>query len=378
MRPLKTEDQQRLEELYAHLKERKGTYLGYPNSALLDNGNLSKFLDLAINNVGDPFVGNNGMHTCDLEKEVLEFFRELLHLEASDCWGYVTNGGTESNTFGLFLARESYPNGIVYYSEDTHYSVPKAVRLLNLRDAVIRSQPNGEIDYEHLRQTIHTLRRYPVIINANIGTTMKGAIDNVEMILNILRELDISRYYIHCDAALFGSMLPFQPEAPLFDFRLPIGSIAISGHKFLGSPIPCGIMLTRREWIDKVKGAVEYIGSLDSTLSGSRDGFSVLVLWQAIKRWHKEGLKELVQGCLESTQFTLDRLREIDWPSWANPHSNIVVIRRPRPDIARRWQLASHGDISHLILMPGVTRVMIDQFVHELSRSESRSLGQVG
>ena len=29
------------------------------------------------------------------------------------------------------------------------------------------------------------------------------------------------------------------PEAPLFDFRLPIHTLSFSGHKFLGAPIPC-------------------------------------------------------------------------------------------------------------------------------------------
>ncbi len=145
MNEIRYEDQNRLDELYLTLLEKRRTYLGYPNSALLDNTNLSRFLDLAINNVGDPFVGNNGMHTCELEREVLEFFREILHLDKEDFWGYVTNGGTESNTFGLYLARETFANGIVYYSEDSHYSIPKAVRLLNLKGVVIRSQSNGEM-----------------------------------------------------------------------------------------------------------------------------------------------------------------------------------------------------------------------------------------
>ena len=326
----KLDHQERLEALYTTLRSKQSTYLGYPNSQLLDNANLSRFLDLTINNVGDPFVGNNGMHTFELEREVLEFFRGLLHLPESEHWGYVTNGGTESNTYGLYLAREMHPNGIVYYSRDTHYSVPKAARLLGLKHAVIRAQANGEIDYDHFRETIGTLRNFPVILNANIGTTMKGAIDDVGRLLEILHEQGIKRHYVHCDAALFGSMLPFVDEAPRFDFRLPIGSIAISGHKFIGSPIPCGVVLARKELVDSVKGSVEYIGSFDSTLSGSRDGFSVLVLWQALMRLGSEGMASLVRECVANTRYAIDTLTGIDWPSWANRFSNIVVIRPRR------------------------------------------------
>lgn len=292
-------------------------------------------------------------------------------------WGYITNGGTESNTYGLFLGREAFPTGIVYYSEDTHYSVPKAVRLLNLRDAVIRSQENGEMDYEHLKSTLVTLRRYPAIINVNIGTTMKGAIDSVAKVLEALSSAGIQKYYIHCDAALFGGMLPFMSGAPVFDFRLPIGSVAISGHKFLGSPIPCGILIARKDLVERVRGNVEYIGSHDSTLSGSRDGFSVLVLWQTIQRYGVDGLRELVLKCMEETQTTVNKLKKINWPAWSNSYSNIVVIKRPEEELIRKWQLATEKLISHLILMPGVTQEMIDAFLDDLQSSrfsEERAL----
>jgi histidine decarboxylase len=369
MRPLKDLhqiDRQRLDDLYLKLVEKQRTYIGYPNNQLLDNENLSRFLNLTINNVGDPFLGNNGLHTCDLETEVLDFFASLLHIESSSYWGYVTNGGTEGNIYGLYLGRELYPNGIVYYSAESHYSVAKAVRLLNAKSALIRSQPSGEMDYANFTEIVSGFRHYPVIVNANIGTTMKGAIDNVEKILSILADLEIKDYYIHCDAALFGTMLPFMQDSPNFDFKLPIGSVAVSGHKFLGSPIPCGVVLTRKDLMARISNRVEYIGSRDSTLSGSRDGFTVLVLWQNIKRHGYEGLRHLVTDCMKITQDALAQLKRIDWPCWVNDHSNIIVIRRPSDLIIRKWQLATQGGESHLIVMPGITAPLIQDFVDDL------------
>jgi histidine decarboxylase len=118
--------------------------------------------------------------------------------------------------------------------------------------------------------------------------------------------------------------------------------------------------------VDSVKGAVEYIGSFDSTLSGSRDGFSVLVLWQALMRLGTEGLSSLVRDCVANTSYAIDTLRGIDWPAWANRFSNIVVIRRPPDELVRKWQLATERDISHLIVMPGVSRERIDAFAGDL------------
>ncbi len=364
--------QNRLDRLADHLAEQQETYLGYPNSSLLDNGNLSRFLNFTINNVGDPELGNNGMHTFELENEILAFFKKALQLSPEEGWGYLTNGGTEGNTYGLFLGRETYPDGIVLYSSETHYSIPKAVRLLNCRSAVIQCQTNGEVDYRHLESAVALLRHYPIIINANIGTTMKGAIDSVPKILEILIRQNVSKFYIHCDAALSGAMLPFIAKAPKIDFRLPIGSISISGHKFLGSPIPCGLVLARRKHVQAVRSSVEYIGSNDATISGSRDAFSTIVLWQVLQRNGAEGLSRLASQCLELTDYAEQQLNQIGCPAWHNEWSNTVVFPRPDDDLIRRWQLATQNENSHIIVMPGVTIEKIDRFVAEMAQHQNK------
>lgn len=43
------------------------------------------------------------------------------------------------------------------------------------------------------------------------GTTVKGAVDDLDLVIQILEECGYShdRFYIHCDGALFGLMMPF-------------------------------------------------------------------------------------------------------------------------------------------------------------------------
>ena len=366
MYELSAADAARLNALNQRLIEETKTYIGYPNSKNLNHQNLAPFLDLPLNNVGDPFHGNNGPNTCELECEVLEFYRDLLHMEQDNFWGYVTNGGTEANLYGLYLARETYPNGIVYHSEDAHYSIPKAVKLLRMRSQIIGTSTSGEIRYADLRDCIKANRERPAIVAANIGSTMKGAIDQVEKIVAVLRASGVKRFYIHCDAALFGAYLPFVEGAPLFDFRLPVGSIAISGHKFLGSAIPCGVVLARKTYVNEIRANPEYIASVDDTISGSRDGFSVLVLWHNVRRFGKEGMAEMAHECLENAQHTAERLRDIDWPAWVNPYSNIVVIARPPDSIIKKWQLAAQGQMAHVVVMPGVDQRKLDAFVDDV------------
>ena len=64
-----------------------------------------------------------------------------------------------------------------------------------------------------------------------------GAIDDLDRVIEILYESGYTeeRFYIHCDGALFGMMIPFIKEAPLVTFKKPIGSVSVSGHKFMVS-----------------------------------------------------------------------------------------------------------------------------------------------
>ena len=43
------------------------------------------------------------------------------------------------------------------------------------------------------------------------GTTVKGAVDDLDLVIQTLEECGFNhdRFYIHCDGALFGLMMPF-------------------------------------------------------------------------------------------------------------------------------------------------------------------------
>ncbi|MBU2020019.1 MAG: histidine decarboxylase, partial [Bacteroidetes bacterium] len=243
------------------IAEARDSFLGYPVSKDFDYSELSEFLEFPINNLGDPYNASTyRVQTHDMEKEVVGFFARLFRAQSNDYWGYVTNGGSESNLYGLYLAREIYPKGMVYYSESTHYSVRKNIHLLGIPSIVIRSQENGEIDYEDFENTVRMNRHMPVIFLANFGTTMTEAKDDVARIKTTLKRLAVHDHYIHCDAALAGSYGAFiEPRMP-FDFKDGADSISISGHKFIGSPIPCGVIVTKKSNRDRISKGIAYIG----------------------------------------------------------------------------------------------------------------------
>ena len=185
-----TKDQiaQRLSDTLRDFNTHSNTQVGYPANLDHDYSDIQPFLQHSGNNIGDPFQGSNyRANTHDFEREVIADFTELFHLEPEKAWGYVTSGGTEGNLYGLFMARETHPTGTVYFSQDTHYSIPKAVRILGMKSVTVRSQPNGQTDYQDLKTRLAlNTKEEPAIIVANIGTTMKGAVDDLRSINAIL------------------------------------------------------------------------------------------------------------------------------------------------------------------------------------------------
>ena len=62
---------------------------------------------------------------------------------------------------GCTWARELFPDGVVYFSQDTHYSIVKLLRVLKARNIMLKSQDNGEVDYLDLYETIRINRDVP-------------------------------------------------------------------------------------------------------------------------------------------------------------------------------------------------------------------------
>jgi histidine decarboxylase len=276
------------------LQRRSTVHLGYPYNLMYDHQELFSFMKYSINNLGDPFVaGNYGVHSRQFECAVVDFFARLWKMDPDSYWGYITTSGTEGNLHGILLARECHPDGILYTSNETHYSVFKAARYYRMDLHSIPTLPMGEINYDLLAQELDRNRDYPAIINVNIGTTVKGAIDNLDRILDILTTLDIprERYHIHCDGALFALMMPFIDNAPEISFQKPIDSIAVSGHKMLGCPMPCGIALCRKEHVKKVEQHIGYLNTVDTTIMGSRNGQAALYMWYSLRKKGIPGIK---------------------------------------------------------------------------------------
>ncbi|KAH7278649.1 hypothetical protein KP509_38G050700 [Ceratopteris richardii] len=465
--------------------DQKSRFLGYQLNFDLDyQSNFASYLDTHVNNVGDPFKESNvTVNSKFMERAVLDYYAELWnakwpHNEADgeSYWGFcLSMGSTEGNLYTLWSARD-YLSGmkisvneklvrrrghgavkaprlvcqeavnktknphsytpITFYSQETHYSIAKAMTMLRVRSfhdegedeypsqcpitddgawpAEVPSHEAGGIDIDCLATLVEffACRGYPIIVCFNYGTTFKGAYDDVDLAChrlapilqkyNLLEreiaydergETKVERrtgYWFHVDGALGAAYMPYvemaysagriSSKGPDFDFRLPmVHSIAMSGHKWIGATVPCGIYMTRVKYRTMPSIVPGYIGTPDTTFAGSRNGLSPILLWDNIARNSYEKQMERALKLEELAAYTEQRLRYLqdevlrtDLYVERSPLSLTVRFKRASDDLCRKYSLSSDEidgrRYSHVFLMQHVTKELIDSFIQDLAK----------
>ena len=361
------------------------TNIGKPGAVDIDYEPVLRLFSRLFNNVGDPRVdGDGAAHTKILERAVIDWCADLFGLPPDDSWGYVTAGGTEGNLAALHAAHHRFlgrrrragrivhddapaPAPLVLYSQEAHYSIRKIVEIIGADALVVDVDNRGEMDYGHLAELVAEHRDHPIIVVATAGTTMGEAVDSTSRINAVLVRHQVRHRHLHVDGALSG--FPLALDGGLqFDAVSGVDSIAVSGHKFFGTPIPCGVVLMR-DSIRTQGRYISYTAAPDTTVSGSRCGQAAALIWYAIAKYGAAGHRARADGARALAAYTADRLTEIGWPAWRHPDAFTVVLRTPPEPITRKWMLSTgeDGDWSHTVVMPGISRAQVDAFVSDLA-----------
>lgn len=373
-RTLNAAEKKQLSDFLVKLDNSMAYYAGFPPNTQFDYTELYPFLTYPINNLGDPFSERKNPHSTHLfEQEVLQYMARLFDAPA-DFSGYVTNGGTEGNLYGLYLARTHYPDGMVYFSAHAHYSIIKHLDLLQMPYVQIATDEKGEMDYSDLTQQLTKNNDKSAIIFATLGTTVLGAIDHIAKIKHVLQSAKIRQSFIHADAAFSGMVLPFVDAPQPYRFSDGIDCISVSGHKVIGSPIPCGIVLTHKKWTENITRDVALFKGykVDTTLSGSRNGITPLFLWYAIKRYGDVGFQQLIQEGFEKVDYAIQYFKARDIDAWSNKNSMMVVIPQLSEHLLEKWAVPAELGYSSLTALPKLTHAMIHELCDDILKEKRK------
>ena len=364
-------------------------------------------------------------------------------------WGYVLSmGSSEGNLYALWNARE-YLSGLSVVGDDgarsplglvearpreqgkefspvalcssgTHYSIIKALRALAIPTpsqlpgdlpSAVPSHPDGDIDLRALEEIARPIVKagHPILLILNYGTTFKGAYDDVAGAVAVIRRLygkDFDRVvcdkndnlvdrrtraWFHVDGALGAAFAPYlrgTPYAlPEFDFTCGVHSIVTSAHKWMGAPWPCGVYMTKRDY-QLLPKAVDYIGSVDSTFSGSRNGLSSVLIWSYLARTGRAVNVKKAIAIQERAAAAHARLRALgehfrstgfDMRVARSPQSLTIRFRGLVDDLTRKYSLSSeripegshHVPYSHVFVMEHFSLDVLDALIADV-----KSLGR--
>lgn len=274
--------------------------------------------------------------------------------------GVFTSGGSQSNTTGIFLARdwfckakfnydvkkyglpENYRKYRLYTSEISHFSMEKSAHMLGLGyDAVVKVPVDNKMkmDINALKSLIQKDKdegNIPFCVVATVGTTDYGSIDPIDEIASICSTEGI---WFHCDAAYGSGAIMSKKYSPRIAGLEKADSITVDFHKMFMMPISCSCVLIKdASNFEPLELHADYLNREED----EEDGYTNLVgkSMQTTRRFDalkvclsfmvrgQDGWAELIDTCIENAKYLYDSLgKRSEFARTNEPELSSVVFR---------------------------------------------------
>ncbi|OWR41263.1 putative sulfinoalanine decarboxylase [Danaus plexippus plexippus] len=270
-----------------------------------------------------------------IELKMIEHILKLFGIPGGD--GIFSPGGSVSMLYALVAARfkkfpevkskgmQKLPEMTIFTSEDSHYSIIKAAHWLGFgTESVISIKTNssGQMIVNELNKAIERqlgLGKYPVFVNATAGTTVLGAIDDLEAIASVCKKYDI---WMHVDACWGGGLMLSATLRKRLQGIQFADSISWNPHKMIGAPLQCSIFLLKEKGLlhEANAAAAQYLFQQDkfydvrydtgdkSVQCGRKiDSFKLWMMWKARG---DIGLCKVMDHVMSISEFCLRSIAE--------------------------------------------------------------------
>jgi glutamate/tyrosine decarboxylase-like PLP-dependent enzyme len=288
---------------------------------------LADFLCSGTNFFGSVWL--EGAGPTQVELVVLDWFKEFIGYPPQAS-GIMTSGGSEANLTALVVARERLTyeerkRALVYVTQERHWSIDRAVKIIGLRPDQLRGLPADEqfrVQPATLHQTIREdcrAGRRPWAVIANAGATNNGTVDPLAELAELCGAEGL---WFHVDAAYgWPAVLVAEEKGRLTGIERA-DSITLDPHKWFGQPFEAGCVLIREgrqlaqtftirpDYMQDVEPRPDEVNFADRGLALTRR-FRALKIWFSIQvlglSWfrnlvaHGCRLAELAQALLEQS-----------------------------------------------------------------------------
>jgi aromatic-L-amino-acid/L-tryptophan decarboxylase len=268
-----------------------------------------------------------------LESNVLIWFCKIIGYSKSS-FGFYTEGATSATMNAICLARnekikEKFYQGVIYTSEQSHFSVKKSAKILgfplkNLR--MIKTNKNFEMSIEHLKETIEIDKNngnIPFMVIGTAGTTNTGSVDDFEEISKICKKENL---WFHVDGAYGGFFKMTERGKTALKCIEEADSVVLDPHKSLMLPFGLGCLLVKEaiclkrlysvledenETIEYIPNATNERFDFANCAPDSTKSAKGIRAWLPIKLFGMSAFKNCLDEKLDLTEFLLEELKKM-------------------------------------------------------------------
>ncbi len=262
----------------------------------------------------------------------VDWLRQLVGLP-EEFRGHIEDTASTGVLAATIVARARQPDRrVLVCSEHAHSVADKAARLLELE---LRKVPTD--DEFRLRPDLLDAHDACAVI-ATVGTTGMTAVDPVP---EIAERCAAAGTWLHVDAAYAGAAAVCPELRHHFAGWERADSVGMNPHKWLGVPMDCSVLWTRRQ--DEFRRAFslvpEFLRSPDDAVNLSEVSiplgrrFRALKLWAVLRCYGRSGLQERIREHLRLAELFEGWVRdEAGWEVTAPRHFSLVCFRRDGSD----------------------------------------------
>jgi aromatic-L-amino-acid decarboxylase len=268
-----------------------------------------------------------GSAAAAIELTVIDWFRRFCGFPET-AGGLFVSGGSAANLTALHTARaakqaELWRDPVVYFSDQTHYSVERALSVIGFPSHLFRKIPSDDrfrLPIEQLRKEIQADRKagmHPFCVIANAGTTSTGAVDPLLELADLCQEEDL---WLHADGAYGAATVICDRGRTALVGLDRVDSLSLDPHKWLFQPFECGCVLVRDrarmrsafqhmpEYMRDVHRHTEETNPADYGIQLSR-GFRALKVWLSMNTFGLAAFREAITRGFELAEFAEAELR---------------------------------------------------------------------
>jgi glutamate/tyrosine decarboxylase-like PLP-dependent enzyme len=286
----------------------------------------------------NPFAGTwlESSSAAQIELVTVDWLRKIFGMP-EEAGGLFLSGGSAANLIGIAVARHDklknrIDNSVVYFSDQTHSSVERGLKVLGFSEENICKVPsdnNFRLSIETLTQKVKEDKKsgkIPFCVVANAGTTNTGSVDPL---------VDLSKFcskeslWFHIDGAFGAAGILDSKGEKLLQGIDQADSLVIDPHKWFFQPYEISCLLVRNstllketfrilpEYLKDTERSKEEINFCDYGTQLTRS-FRALKLWMSLKCFGLDTFRNAVAKGFELAEYTEQVVRE-------NPSLEIVT-----------------------------------------------------